>query len=111
MIDLAPQHLEQVRQILARHAPGCQVRAFGSRVTGRARRYSDLDLVLVSQTPLSWHALEALKDAFAESDLPFRVDVLDWRAISPEFRRIIEQEYVVVQTAQPDSVVTPKEVI
>jgi hypothetical protein len=34
--------------------------------------------------------LAALKDAFAESNLPFRVDVADWAAKSEAFREIIE---------------------
>jgi len=30
------------------------------------------------------------------SDLPFRVDILDWNAISPEFKKVIEQGYEVI---------------
>ena len=29
MIDLSPNHLKTVRQILAEHVPACEVRAFG----------------------------------------------------------------------------------
>jgi len=41
--------------------------------------------------------LEELKTAFSESDLEIAVDVLDWHAISPEFQRVIEGEYEVIQ--------------
>ena len=47
MIDLPPQHLETIRAILRRYLPECEVRAFGSRVTGPAKSYSDLDLAVV----------------------------------------------------------------
>jgi hypothetical protein len=41
----------------------------------------------------------ALADDFANSDLPFKVDVVDWAATSESFRQIIEQDKVVVQQA------------
>lgn len=97
MIDLAPEHLETVRRILAEHVPGCEVRAFGSRTDGTAREYSDLDLALVGDGKLDWGALEALKDALSASDLPIAIDVVDWHAISPEFRAVIERGYEVLR--------------
>ena len=41
--------------------------------------------------------LRHLKEAFEESDLPFRVNVLDWHEISPEFQKVIEKAYEVIQ--------------
>ena len=38
-----------------------------------------------------------LVDDFTESDLPWRVDVVDWATTSESFRRIIERNKVVVQ--------------
>ena len=101
MIDLDEKHLAEVLAILSEHVPECEVRAFGSRVGGNAQRYSDLDLALVGQEKLDWRRLEGLKDAFAESDLPIMVDVLDWHAISPEFRGVIERRYAVVRKPLP----------
>jgi predicted nucleotidyltransferase len=103
MIDLAPPYLEKVRSILSEYVPGCEVRAFGSRLTGTARHYSDLDLAVASAVKLSDDTLRHLKEAFEESDLPFRVDVLDWHTISPEFQRIIEKQYDVIQEPKPTS--------
>ncbi|MFO8071834.1 MAG: nucleotidyltransferase domain-containing protein [Polyangia bacterium] len=97
MIDLPTEHLEAVRRILAEHVPWCEVRAFGSRTDGTAREYSDLDLALVGDGKLDWSALEALKDAFSASDLPIAIDVVDWHAISPEFRAVIERGYEVLR--------------
>ena len=97
MIDLKPTHLTEVKRILRKHAPGCEVRVFGSRLNGTARKNSDLDLVLVSSKSLDWHTLENIKDTFAESDLPFMVDVLDWHTISRSFQEIIEKQYEVIQ--------------
>ena len=97
MIDLRPDHLDTVQRILAEHVPECEVRAFGSRAAWTAKDYSDLDLAVVGAGPLHWRTLGRLKEAFEESSLPMRVDVLDWHAIPDSFRQVIEQGYVVVQ--------------
>lgn len=97
MIDLAPEQLEIVRRLLAVQVPDCEVRAFGSRVTGNARPYSDLDLVLLGPARLSIGRLAALREAFAESELAIRVDVIDWNAISKNFRNIIAAQFEILQ--------------
>ena len=97
-IDLNPNYLATVRRILADHVPQCEVRAFGSRATWTAKDYSDLDLAVVGNGPLDWKTLGRLKEDFEESDLPMRVDVLDWHSISESFRRVIEQDYSVLQS-------------
>ena len=88
-MDLKPQQLEQVRKILQQHVPEAKVYAFGSRVKLTAKAHSDLDLVVVAETEIPLGRMHLLEEAFAESDLPFRVDVLDWHALSPEFREQI----------------------
>ena len=99
MIDLNPNHLGTVKAILAEHVPECEVRAFGSRATWAAKDYSDLDLAILGKGPLDWTTLGRLKEAFEESDLPMRVDVLDWHAISEGFREVIEREHLVLVAA------------
>ena len=91
MIDVAPEHLEIVLALLSKYLPECEVRAFGSRFSGIAKPYSDLDLAVVGKNTLDWRTLAELKETFQESELPFRVDLLDWNAISDEFRTVIEK--------------------
>jgi len=98
-IDLRPDHLQIVRGILKKQVPEREVWAFGSRATWRAKPYSDLDLAVMGEQPLSLSKLAALTDDFAESDLPFRVDVVDWATTQDNFRRIIERDKVVLKTA------------
>jgi predicted nucleotidyltransferase len=100
MIDLSPRHLETVRKILAQYVPECEIRAFGSRVNSTAKNYSDLDLAVVGSSKLSDDALRRLGEAFEESELPFRVDVLDWHTISSSFQKVIEKGYEAVQEAK-----------
>lgn len=97
MIDLSPEHVELVKHILAEHVPSCEVRAFGSRVNQTAKKWSDLDLVVVGSDKLEKNIFHNLKEAFEESALPITVDVLDWHAISPEFQAVINEGYVIIQ--------------
>jgi uncharacterized protein len=97
MIDLRTDYLEIVKRILALHVPDYDVFAFGSRVSGRVKQFSDLDLVIMSQKPLSLRKLTKLREAFSDSDLPIKVDVVDWAATDENFRAIIKRATEVVQ--------------
>ncbi len=93
-----PAHRAIVHNILQQWVPQHEVWAFGSRAKGAAKPHSDLDLAVISDQPLGWVVLARLSDAFAESDLPWRVDVVDWATTSEAFRQIIERDKVRVQT-------------
>lgn len=88
-----------MQQILRQLVPSCEVWAFGSRVKGTAKPFSDLDLVIMSQQPLSLALMASLHEAFSESDLPWKVDVVDCSTTSPEFRAVIEQQKICIQNA------------
>ena len=96
-LDISSEHLAIVQQILRQLVPSCEVWAFGSRVKGAAKPFSDLDLVIMSQQPLSLDLIASLHEAFSESDLPWKVDIVDWSTTSQEFRAVIEQQKVKVQ--------------
>lgn len=104
MTDIPPIMLSQhdwkeVIKVLSEYLPEYTVWAFGSRVAGNAKPFSDLDLVILTEQPLSFVSMATIKDAFDESDVTVRVDVVDWAATNDAFRKIIEQRYVVLQQA------------
>jgi predicted nucleotidyltransferase len=78
--------LTLVQSILNTWLPTREVRMFGSRARGKPKPYSDLDLVIMGDTPLPLSTLGQLQDAFANRDLPWRVDVVDWASTAPEFQ-------------------------
>lgn len=97
-LDVRPDHLQIVKTILYTHVPDCEVWAFGSRTKQSARNTSDLDLCIRGEKPLGFSLLAALKDAFSESNIPYKVDVVDWAVTSESFRAIIEADKCVIQT-------------
>ena len=98
-LDLPQKYLEQVKALLRTHAPHAEVWVYGSRVTGSGHEASDLDLVLRNPQNLLEEnsVLSDLKEAFVESNLPIRVDIMDWARIPASFHREIERAHVVVQ--------------
>lgn len=89
MIDLLPAQLELVGRILVAHLPGRKVNVFGSRASkGRAKAFSDLDLCLMDGA-VSLADMARLADAFSESALPFKVDIVVWDDLTPAFREAI----------------------
>ena len=78
MIDLSVNQLAIVQEILAKQLPTTKVWVFGSRTKGTAKPYSDLDLVLLTEVPLTIRQQRELEEAFSDSDLPFKVDLIDW---------------------------------
>ena len=83
-----------IADILRTYVPHCVVRVFGSRVTETARPFSDLDVAVGSDESIDNATLANLREALAESDLPFKVDVVDWVTTSARFRAIIEREAI-----------------
>jgi predicted nucleotidyltransferase len=89
-LDLPADELRLVLAILAVNLPdGATAWVFGSRATGRARRYSDLDLAVDAGRPLTLDETARLSEAFRDSDLPYRVDLADWQSIDDHFRQVV----------------------
>ena len=97
LLDIGDKEWHIVEAILQRHVPDREVWAFGSRAKWTAKEFSDLDLAILGETSLTLDESAALADAFAESDLPWKVDVVEWATTSPSFRKIIKRDKVVVK--------------
>jgi len=99
-IDLNPHDWNEVQRILKNCVPEFEVWAFGSRVKGTAKTYSDLDLAVMSNQPLPLATMAELRQALDDSDLTIKVDVVDWAQTSANFRKIIEEKKLVVQMGE-----------
>ena len=100
LIDIHPDHWDIVRRILQKHVPHYSVWAFGSRAKWTAKSYSDLDLAIITDKPLTLDVSASLSDDFSESGLPWKVDIVDWATTRGSFRKMIEREKVVVDTGK-----------
>lgn len=88
MIHLEERHRKIVEDLLQNFP--YQVFVYGSRSTGKCRKFSDLDLCILGRPK----KLEIfyLQEVFEESDLPFTVDVVVWDEISKDFQALIKSD-------------------
>lgn len=94
-IDISSAERKIILSLIETHLPNTTVWAYGSRATWSAHPQSDLDLVAFASEDQK-NAVYDLKEAFEESDLPFRVDFFVWDNVPDEFRGNIERDRVVL---------------
>ncbi|MFH1644775.1 MAG: nucleotidyltransferase domain-containing protein [bacterium] len=95
-IDLTKKEYEIIKEILNDVPDVC---FFGSRVTGKSKKFSDLDICLKKN--ISDYDYEILKEKFENSDLPFKVDLVEYKRVSEAFKKIIDQECVELSEVEP----------
>ncbi len=98
-IDITAEQRDALLAFLRQLIPTVAVWAYGSRVKGTARTNSDLDLVAFT-TPEQRSVVSQLKEAIAESNIPFLVDLHVWDEVPERFREIIREKYVVLQEGE-----------
>ena len=90
MISVSSEEFEIIKNILHSYIKKGKVYAFGSRYKNNNKKFSDFDIAIDTGEKLSFEFLNILKDAFEESDLPYRVDIIDYNNISDKFKKIID---------------------
>jgi predicted nucleotidyltransferase len=94
-LDIRDDHAAILRGVLRTYLPpGARAYVFGSRAHGRARRYSDLDLALEWDRPLGLDVVGQIAEALSESDLPYKVDIVDLALVEPTFRARIAADWI-----------------
>jgi len=86
-ICLTDKELSIIKKILEKY-PNAIV--FGSRIKETSKRFSDLDICI--KDPISDYEYELLKEKFENSDLPFKVDIVEYKRVDDSFKKIIDEE-------------------
>lgn len=89
-LSVEPRHLKMIDDILVKY--DYSFFAFGSRVLGNNKRFSDLDIFFFEEIPN--RDLLSLEEAFEESDLPFIVDLVHFKKCDPAFQEILLKNYL-----------------
>ena len=80
-IVLPQSYIEIIRKIFLPYTSKIKkIILFGSRATGKAKPYSDIDIAIVGE--LSAEELTEIRELFEESSLPIEVDVILYSEIS-----------------------------
>lgn len=94
-IDVSPEQHETILTLLQRYLPETTAWVYGSRAKRTSRPHSDLDLVVFAK-PGQQHQVGELREAFEESNLPFRVDLFVWGEMPESFHEKIKADRVVL---------------
>ena len=94
-IDLSPDHRAQTLDIIRRRLPNARIWVYGSRAKGRARRYSDLDLMLDDGgEPIPLRIMGDLDEDFDESNLPIIVELHDMALTDARFLERVRKDFL-----------------
>jgi len=92
MLQLEERHWQIIQQILSKHP--YHFYAYGSRVKGDAWRLSDLDLCYYDDVPSK--IICEMREEFAESNLPFEVELVNWKNMRPTFQKTIQKDLILI---------------
>jgi predicted nucleotidyltransferase len=90
MIYAEERHIKIIMDILAKYP--YNFFAFGSRVKGNQREFSDLDICFFDNIP--WDVRSTIEEDFEESNLPYKVDLVDFHMCEKNFQDIIRKDMV-----------------
>ncbi len=88
MINIASEDLNTIRTILEKASINFYI--YGSRAKGTSSKFSDIDICY--KEPLSKELKWQLQEDLENSNLPFKVDLVDYNKCSEDFQELIEKD-------------------
>lgn len=67
---------------------------FGSRATGRNRKFSDIDLGINGPKPLTPKEYISIQNEIEDSDIPYRVDLVDFAKVNNKFKQVLNSSII-----------------
>jgi predicted nucleotidyltransferase len=96
MIDLNDSDRKIIEEILAEMCKKNTVYIYGSRAKGLAKKFSDVDLFIREETPVSEEIIEKIREKMAISDLPLIVDLKDWYNFTEDFKPHVKDTAILI---------------
>jgi len=97
VIDLSKEQLEYIITTVVNPLAelGAEVYCFGSRARGEGKKFSDLDLMVVSDKPLE-STLGVIRETLEEGEFPFLVEIVEERNFADSYRSNYLKERVLI---------------
>ncbi len=95
-IAVSENHLQYILEQLKLYLPDSAVWVFGSRIKGSNRPASDLDLAVLCDKDTAKTQLPKLNEVFIESDIPFKIQLLDYNRLPSNMQKNIKKHYFIV---------------
>jgi predicted nucleotidyltransferase len=96
MIDIDEKTLGEIKFVLKKNLKDIPAKTyfFGSRVNGKARKYSDVDIAISAKKQIPFDVMARIDFEFEMSLISYIVDVIDLNATSENFIKHIEKDLV-----------------
>lgn len=92
MINMEAKHLKILISILSKYPYTFYM--FGSRITPSAKKLSDVDLFYKETIPDN--ILDNIEESFEESDLPYKVDLVNYHQCEAGFKKILDTQHILL---------------
>ena len=81
---------DAIKKIIFRHLSPkeYQIFLFGSRAVGKNQRFSDFDVGVLGPNEIPAGKLSLIEEELENSDVPYKVDVVDFYRVRPEFKKV-----------------------
>lgn len=83
---------ETIINLITALIPGAKIYLFGSRARDTHREWSDIDLALDAGIILPNVKIGEVNDVLAATNMPYKVDVLDFQNVSADMQEIIKRD-------------------
>lgn len=94
-VSIGPDDKKKIIGILSVLFPQAKLYVFGSRVKNQSSKFSDLDIAIDIGKKIDLFDISEAKDMFANSNIPFNLDIVDYNNIPSYLRESIDKEKVV----------------
>lgn len=84
---LTQEHETFIIQTIKNFFPKAEIIVFGSRITGKHKKYSDVDICIKADKALDLSKWSQMEEVFAESALTVLVDISDYHLLTEDFRK------------------------
>lgn len=97
-INLEERYLDRIKNIINSIIldDNLEIYVFGSRATGKARQYSDVDIALKLNEKIDTNKISKINIELENTTIPYEVDVIDLNSISDSFKKCIEKDLIKV---------------
>lgn len=90
------ESLKFIRNTIYKHLPKeeYEVFVYGSRADGTAQKWSDIDVGVRGKKEVSGSLLENIREELEDSNIPYKVEVVDFANVSDSFKDFALKEVV-----------------
>lgn len=91
---LDPLHQKTIVSLIRAAIPHANIYLFGSRARGTASPTSDADIMIDAGSIIDIQTMISLKNLLSESEIPYRVELVDKYAIDDQFLSLIHSHCI-----------------